>query len=233
VSNRRADMSLRLKTVTFRHGGSEAARADAAMALADEGEAGAEALLDGLGDRDVRVRALAGEALAQVNWREVDDSLWAEASALLVSALNDRDPGVRGGAARALGRVGGEAAVDALQAMAADPVESVRLAVSAALGRLAPNKELEWAFEPSYGQISDGQISDGQISDGPVPAPEPAGSYGPVIRGASAGRDAQAAARDTGSASDEPRRMIECPGCRRMAKPEAVRCQRCGSRLRP
>ena len=228
MSNRRADMSLRLKTVTFRHGGSEAARADAAMALADEGEAGAEALLDGLGDRDVRVRALAGEALAQVNWREVDDSLWAEASALLVSALNDRDPGVRGGAARALGRVGGEAAVDALQAMAADPVESVRLAVSAALGRLAPNKELEWAFEPSYGQISDGQIS-----DGPVPAPEPAGSYGPVIRGASAGRDAQAAARDTGSASDEPRRMIECPGCRRMAKPEAVRCQRCGSRLRP
>ena len=228
MSNRRADMSLRLKTVTFRHGGSEAARADAAMALADEGEAGAEALLDGLGDRDVRVRALAGEALAQVNWREVDDSLWAEASALLVSALNDRDPGVRGGAARALGRVGGEAAVDALQAMAADPVESVRLAVSAALGRLAPNKELEWAFEPSYGQISDGQIS-----DGPALALETAGSYGPATRAADTGRDAQAAARDTGSASDEPRRMIECPGCRRMAKPEAVRCQRCGSRLRP
>jgi rRNA maturation endonuclease Nob1 len=27
--------------------------------------------------------------------------------------------------------------------------------------------------------------------------------------------------------------MIECPGCRRLAKPDAIRCRRCGSRLRP
>lgn len=218
MSNRRADMSLRLKTVTFRHGGSEAARVDAAMALADEGEAGVEALLDGLGDRDFRIRALAGEALAQVNWREVDNSLWAEASALLVSALNDRDPGVRGGAARALGRVGGEAAVDALQAIAADPVESVRLAVSASLGRLAPNKELEWDFEP------------GTLSAVPV---EPAVEVPAPPRPAPRVSEAGSAAGSASAPPAAPRPMIECPGCRRLAKPDAIRCLRCGSRLRP
>jgi hypothetical protein len=216
-------MSMRLKTVTMRHGSGDSVRAEAAMALADEGDAGVEALLDGLSDGDSRLRMIVLDALAQVNWRGVEDSLRSDASALLVSALADREQSIRAGAARALGRVGGEAAVDALRSAAGDPAESVRLAVAAALGRLAPTTEREWEDETST------------VVGPPTSGPATAESHGTAAGTAWASGSAPSS-RDTRSGpggGDESRRMIECPGCRRMAKPDSVRCQRCGSKLRP
>jgi HEAT repeat protein len=226
--SKRRDFSLQLRAAALRHGGSDSARDDAARALADGGDGGVDLLLDGLVDKDAGLRARAADALALVYWREIDESLRADAAVMLASALHDRDSGVRGAAARALGRVGGEGAVEALQAMPGDEVEDVRLAVAAALGRLAPNKEREW---------DDGSSPFDWPDDDPVEraANERAATerarapQGPARSGpARSGPD-----RGPATAPPEPLRMIECPGCRRMSKPEAVRCLRCGSRLRP
>lgn len=223
LGNRRSDMSVRINAVALRHAGSESARADAARALADGGDAGAEALLDGLVERDPRLRAAAAEGLAQVNWRATDGSIRVDAGVLLVAALQDRDSSVRGAAARALGRAGGDGAVEALVEAAADTVEDVRLAVAAALGRLAPNKERDWEYEPD--ESGDPVLEEAALEEAALekprasePARRPAGDSAP---------------RSTRPASEGPIRMVECPGCRKLAKPDSVRCHRCGSKLRP
>jgi hypothetical protein len=235
VAKRRVDMTMRLKTVTLRHGSGDSARAEAALDLADEGDAGVEALLDGLADGDSRLRMIVLDALAQVNWRGIEDSLWSDASALLASALADREASIRAGAARALGRVGGEAAVDALRSAAADPAESVRLAVAASLGRLVPTTEREWEDDATNAAGS----ATTDLESGTAAAHDVAAGRGTTAGSgwaaglAPSGGDARSETRSAPGGGDESRRMIECPGCRRMAKPDSVRCHRCGSKLRP
>lgn len=229
MGSRRADISLRMTAVTLRHGGSDSARADAARALAERGNEGAEALLDGLAEPDPRLRETAADGLAQVNWRGIDEWIREDAGAWLKAALRDPDDLVRAAVARALGRVGGEGAVEALTTASTDPVEEVRLAVAAALGRLEPNTEREWEYEPGTAGdaavdlapedlVTDDGMTDGRALARPAEA-----------RPASRASEAESAA----TPPDAPKHMIECPGCRRLSKPDAVRCQRCGSRLRP
>jgi hypothetical protein len=203
-----------MTAVTLRHGGSDSARSDAARALAERGNEGAEALLDGLAEPDPRLRETAADGLAQVNWRGIDEWIREDAGAWLKAALRDPDDLVRGAVARALGRVGGEGSVEALTAASADPVEEVRLAVASALGRLEPNTEREWEYEPGTA----GDVTEDLVTDGRAAAR-------PALRAS----EAESAA----TPPDAPKHMIECPGCRRLSKPDAVRCQRCGSRLRP
>ena len=218
LANRRTDISLRISAVALRRSGSDSAHADAARALAERGAEGAEALLDGLAESDPRLREAAADGLAQVNWRAIDEWIRADASAWLKAGLRDADPLVRGAAARALGRVGGDGAVEALTSAATDPVEDVRLAVASALGRLAPNTEREWEYEPgTVGAVPD------------EPAVEVSAPPRPALRVSEAGSAAESAS----TPPEAPRPMIECPGCRRLAKPDAIRCLRCGSRLRP
>jgi hypothetical protein len=208
--------------VALRRSGSDSARDDAARALAERGAEGAEALLDGLAESDPRLREAAADGLAQVNWRAIDEWIRADASAWLKAGLRDADPLVRGAAARALGRVGGDGAVEALTSASTDPVEDVRLAVASALGRLAPNTEREWEYEP------------GTVGDMPdETAPEELVSVSPVApRAALPVSEASSAAGSASTLPTAPHPMIECPSCRRLAKPDAIRCLRCGSRLR-
>jgi hypothetical protein len=213
-----------MTAVTLRHGGSDSARADAARALAERGNEGAEALLDGLAEPDPRLRETAADGLAQVNWRGIDEWIREDAGAWLKAALRDPDDLVRAAVARALGRVGGEGAVEALTTASTDPVEEVRLAVAAALGRLEPNTEREWEYEPDTAAAAAEDLAPHDL------APD----YGVTDDGAAArpalrASEAESAATPPGA----PIHMIECPGCRRLSKPDAVRCQRCGSRLRP
>jgi hypothetical protein len=232
LGNRRDDISLRVSTVALRHGNGDAARAEAASALAEAGEAGAEILLNGLADSDERVRVASAEGLAQVNWRGIDDGFRDDASVWLKSALQDRDSSIRAAAARSLGRVGGEGAVEALAAVSGDEVEDVRLAVAAALGRLAPNKDRDWEYEPGQAPADFGFEDPGRVAE-PTARPvagTPAAPRGGVARD---GALAEGRPRDGAPRDGAPLRMIECPGCRKLAKPEAVRCLRCGSRLRP
>ena len=252
MGNRRDDISLRVSTVALRHGNSDAARADAASALAEAGEAGAEILLNGLADSDERVRVASADGLSQVNWRAIDDGFRDDASVWLKSALQDRDSSIRAAAARSLGRVGGEGVVEALVAVSGDEVEDVRLAVAAALGRLAPNKDRDWEYEPGQAPADFGFEDPGRVAEPtarPVAGTPVARRGGVAGDGGSSGGEASGGeasgggpgggeARGGGSRGDEarggePLRMIECPGCRRLAKPDAIRCRRCGSRLRP
>jgi hypothetical protein len=213
-----------MTAVTLRHGGSDSARSDAARALAERGNEGAEALLDGLAEPDPRLRETAADGLAQVNWRGIDEWIREDAGAWLKAALRDPDDLVRGAVARALGRVGGEGSVEALTAASADPVEEVRLAVASALGRLEPNTEREWEYEPgTAGDVTEDLVTDDGAADGH--AADGRAAARPALRAS----EAESAA----TPPDAPKHMIECPGCRRLSKPDAVRCQRCGSRLRP
>ena len=236
LSNRRDELSLRISIVALRHGSSEAARYDAALELAEAGEAGVEVLLNGLADGDPGVRTTASEGLAHVNWRGVGDSFRDDARIWLKDALNDRDPLVRGSAAHALGRIGGEGVVEALTAASDDEVEEVRLAVAAALGRLDSAVDRGWDREPAASTGHAPDTTSGNPPDTTSGGPAASTTVGPAMGSLARYGDVPAAGRtDTPPAprDDAPLRMIECPGCRRLAKPDAIRCRRCGSRLRP
>jgi hypothetical protein len=132
----------------LRYVGDDYTREDAAKALAEEGGMGAGILLDALAEPDPRPRATAAGGLRRVAWKDADDTVRARAGVKLIAALGDPDAGVRSAAAGALGRVGGTGAVRALRAASTDSVESVRLGVASALGRLLPNKLRQWEYEP-------------------------------------------------------------------------------------
>jgi HEAT repeats len=232
----------------LRYVGDDYTRGDAAKALAEEGGMGAEILLNALAEPEPRVRATAAEGLRRVAWKDVDDTVRARAGVRLIAALGDSNPGVRSAAAGALGRVGGTGAVRALRAASTDSVESVRLGVASALGRLLPNKIRQWEYEPPTPDWM-----------APRPMPEPMrssedphpGSW-QVKRMPPILRMKRALASDHLSATEvkpeplprpEPEpstapptlppsrplrlAMIDCPRCQKLSSPRFVRCHRC------
>ena len=207
-----------------------------AAALADEVPEGVAILRRALAHPDPRVRESATHGLDRVEWTGVDDQARATVSARLAEALEDVDPHVRSGAATALGRCGGAGAIEALKAALADPVEEVRLAVAAAIGKLDPKLIEQWTVRPSKPKRS-------PRAQGASPRREASTAESVQTPSEPAAEDTDPLAWLTPGTSSPPKaaraaksgagriQMVECARCRKLCQPQWIRCHRCGARL--
>jgi hypothetical protein len=213
-------------------------REEAATALAEEGAEGVAMLRRALADLDPRVRESATHGLDRVEWAGVNEQTLATLAARLGDLLEDADPHVRAGAASALGKCGGPRALDALELAVTDPVEEVRLAAAAAIGRLEPNMLRQWLREPSRPRTTP-RSTRGTRSEQDESAwngSEPDGSAGVAAQEqdplAWLTPGARPETRSTAKVSTPRIEMAACPRCQKLCNPAWVRCHRCGARLR-
>lgn len=198
-------------------------REEAATALAEEGAEGIAILRRALADPDPRVRESATHGLTNVEYVGLDEQTRATLSARLCDTLADPDPHCRSGAATALGRCAGPEALDALKAAIADPVEEVRLAVLAAVGRLDPETLERWSRPPARpSRRPRTRKSSPSTSPDGTPEPDPLAWLLPPGQ-----------TRSTASRHSVRKTMVPCPRCQRLGDPGWVRCHRCGARMRP
>jgi hypothetical protein len=213
-------------------------REEAADALAEEGAEGVAILRRALADLDPRARESATHGLNRVEWAGVDEQTRATLAARLREVLEDTDPHVRAGAASALGQCGGPKALDALELAVTDPVEEVRLAAAAAIGRLEPNVLRQWLCEPSRPRTTPRSTREtrSERDESAWNGSEPDGLEGVAAQEQDPLAWLTPGARpETRSTAKVPPPRIEmavCPRCQRLCNPTWVRCHRCGARLR-